>query len=48
MSENYQIKDSRPVPDFEAQILELLLQLTQDQQQAARDLLRLLTKGVSE
>ena len=32
--------------DFEAQILELLLQLTQDQQQAALDFLRLLTEGV--
>ena len=34
--------------DFEAQILELLLQLTQGQQQAALDFLRLLTEGVQE
>ena len=36
------------VSDFEAQILELLLQLSQDQQLAALDFLRLLTEGVQE
>ena len=47
MSENYQVKDSRPVSNFETQLSELLLLLTQDQLEATRDLLRLLTEGVS-
>ena len=38
-------KNSKPVSDFETQVSELLPLLTQDQLQAARDLLLLLTGG---
>lgn len=38
-------KKSKPDSDFEAQVSELLLLLTQDQLQATLDFLRLLTGG---